>query len=437
MPAHRTAIFWFRRDLRLHDNAGLYEALKQFDAVVPVFVFDTDILEKLPRYDRRVDFIAQAVSHLDTQLRELGSALHIEVGSPVSILPALASRYGAAAVFANTDYEPEALARDAHIERQLVQQGISLQRFKDQVIFEKSEVVKDDGTPYTVFTPYSRKWKAHCNAFFLKPYPTVQYAQCLAGRDKLQLTTVKPDVAVLGFKPTDMVFTPPSVSRTCLSDYGAQRDFPAADATSRLGVHLRFGTGSIRALAQQAAGLSDVFLNELIWRDFFQMLIWHFPKTVEHAFKPAYDAIVWRNNAADFERWKQGQTGYPLVDAGMRELQATGFMHNRVRMVVASFLCKHLLIDWRWGERYFAEHLLDYELAANVGNWQWAAGCGADAAPYFRVFNPSLQAQKFDPESRYIRKWVPEYGSASYPAPMVDHAQARARCLAVYQQAVK
>lgn len=432
-----TAIFWFRRDLRLHDNAGLYEALKRSASVVPVFVFDTTILASLPRYDRRVDFIVQALAQLDQQLRAYGSALHVCVGDPAELLPQLAQQYGAKAVFTNGDYEPAALQRDALVERRLALNGKTLHRFKDQVVFEKSEVVKDDGKPYTVFTPYSRKWKSLLTPFFLKPYPTERYASKLAPLQALQLPTQPIDLAALGFEATDMQYAPPSVSRSCLAQYGELRDFPAVNATSHLGIHLRFGTGSIRALAQQAMQGSEVFLNELIWREFFQMLLWHFPKSVDHAFKPAYDQIVWRNQQAEFQRWCQGQTGYPLVDAGMRELNATGFMHNRVRMVVASFLCKHLLIDWRWGEQYFAKHLLDYEQAANVGNWQWAAGSGADAAPYFRVFNPSLQAKKFDPDGDYVRQWVPEWGTGSYPEPMVDHAQARLRCLEVYQQAVK
>lgn len=431
------AIFWFRRDLRVHDNAGLYEALKRSASVIPVFVFDTTILEQLPRYDRRVDFIVQALEQLDQQLRAHGSALHVCVGDPAEVLPQLVKHYAAQAVFANGDYEPSALQRDALVERRLAEVNLPLHRFKDQVVFEKSEVVKDDGKPYTVFTPYSRKWKSQLNAFFLKAYPTERYAAHLAPLQSLQLPGQPIGLAALGFEATDMQFVVPSVSRSCLAHYGELRNFPAVDATSRLGIHLRFGTGSIRGLVQQAKEGSEVFLNELIWREFFQMLLWHFPKSVDHAFKPAYDQIVWRNNPAEFKRWTEGKTGYPLVDAGMRELNATGFMHNRVRMVVASFLCKHLLIDWRWGEHYFAQHLLDYEQAANVGNWQWAAGSGADAAPYFRVFNPSLQAKKFDPDGHYIRKWVPEFNSSSYPEPMVDHAQARLRCLEVYQQAVK
>ncbi|MDH5856077.1 cryptochrome/photolyase family protein [Lampropedia aestuarii] len=432
-----TAIFWFRRDLRVHDNAGLYEALKRFNCVIPVFVFDTGILAELPRYDRRVDFIAQALEVLDQQLRSHGSALHVGVGEPTKLLPELVQRYGAQAVYTNGDYEPDALQRDAVVERSLASRGVTLHRFKDQVVFEKSEVVKDDASPYTVFTPFSRKWKKQLTPFFLKAYPSERYAANLARVEQLHLPAQRPDLASLGFERTDLQFAPPRIARSLLAQYGAQRDFPAVHGTSRLGIHLRFGTGSIRALAQQAIDGSEVFLNELIWREFFQTLLWHFPKTVTHSFKPAYDNIVWRNNEADFKRWCEGQTGYPLVDAGMRELNATGFMHNRVRMVVASFLCKHLLIDWRWGERYFAKHLLDYELAANVGNWQWAAGSGADAAPYFRVFNPTLQAKKFDPDGAYVRQWVPEFGKGAYPAPMVEHTEARARCLQVYQRAVK
>lgn len=433
------AVFWFRRDLRLHDNAGLYHALRQHRQVQPIFIFDTDILSALPQAgDRRVDFIHQALQHLAAQLQAHGSALRVYVGSATQVFARVLRECQPAAVYTNTDYEPQALQRDLAVEQQLAAHGVVLHRYKDQVVFEKGEVVKDDGAPYTVFTPYSRKWKQRLTPFFLQSYPVERYLQNLVQVGALEEGIAPlPSLQQLGFEATGLVFAPPSVSPRLIRDYAEQRDFPAGEGTSRLGPHLRFGTGSIRALARTALEGSETFLNELIWREFFQMLLWHYPQTVEQAFKPAYDAIAWRNDEAEFERWKSGTTGYPLVDAGMRELNATGFMHNRVRMVVASFLCKHLLIDWRWGEAYFARQLLDYEQAANVGNWQWAAGCGADAAPYFRVFNPALQAQKFDADQVYIRRWVPELGRADYPQPMVEHRAARERCLAAYAKAVK
>ncbi|RMX07887.1 deoxyribodipyrimidine photo-lyase [Corticibacter populi] len=437
-----TAIFWLRRDLRLHDNAGLWHALNEHARVQPVFIFDTDILGALrSRADRRVDFIHQALRQLDAALRRHGSALRVYVGTAEEAFGRILQDFAVSAVYANEDYEPVAVARDARVQRLLAARGVAWHGSKDQVVFAQREVVKDDGQPYTVFTPYSRKWKSRLDASHLQPWPSEQHLANLAPADPADFAAPAggglPELAALGFEPTGLVYAPPSVPAKLLRAYQAERDFPAAAGTSQLGVHLRFGTGSIRALVQTARGLSETFLNELIWREFFQMLLWHYPQTVDKAFKPAYDAIAWRNDVSEFERWKVGTTGYPLVDAGMRELNATGFMHNRVRMVVASFLCKHLLIDWRWGEAYFAAQLLDYDQSANVGNWQWAAGCGADAAPYFRVFNPELQAGKFDRDGRYIRHWVPEWGSSAYPSPMVEHAAARQRCLDAYRKALE
>lgn len=433
---------WLRRDLRLHDHAALYHALRharQHGArVQPLFIFDTDILQALPsRCDRRVDFIQQALCHLDGQLAAQGAGLRVCIGAPLAVFgQLLAEPAQVIAVFTSHDYEPAALARDLSVQRLLAGQGVAWHSVKDQVIFETNEVLKDDGTPYTVFTPYSKKWRSRLSDFYLQPYPSEKYTTHLAARAETGEGGI-PTLADMGFQATGIRFAPPAVSPGLLRRYAEQRDIPGIEGTSRLGIHLRFGTGSVRALARQAQTLSETFLNELIWRDFFQMLLWHYPHSVDQSFKPDYDAIAWRNVPEEFDRWKSGTTGYPLVDAGMRELHATGFMHNRVRMSTASFLCKHLLIDWRWGERYFAEQLLDYDQAANVGNWQWAAGSGADAAPYFRIFNPHLQAQKFDAEQRYIRQWVPEFGTPAYPPPMVEHALARQRCLAVYQQALK
>ena len=458
-----TTIFWFRRDLRLHDNAGLYHALKQHARVQPIFILDTDILGALPHTaDRRVDFIVQALAHLDAQLAQHGARLKVYVGTPAAAFAQVLADFSVDAVYANCDYEPAAIQRDLAVQTQLAARGIALHRFKDQVVFEKSEVTKDDGKPYTVFTPYSKKWKSKLTPFYLQPYPTLRYAANFApapvvddsafaaaseglaarvpgesGAAPVRSGWGVPSLASIGFEKTDCIFQPPTLSASLVRNYAQQRDTPSILGTSRLGIHLRFGTGSVRTLVQQAQGLSETFLNELIWREFFQMLLWHYPQTVEQAFKPAYDAVVWRNDAEDFARWKAGKTGYPLVDAGMRELAQTGFMHNRVRMLVASFLCKHLLIDWRWGEAHFASLLLDYEQAANVGNWQWAAGCGADAAPYFRIFNPDLQAKKFDAKGLYLHQWLPEFGTEKYPSPMIEHAFARQRCLDVYKTALK
>lgn len=418
-------LFWFRRDLRLADNAGLYHALRENKQVLGIFIFDTVILSQLEdKMDRRVDFIHQSLLHLKSELEKLGSSLLILHGNPVSIFKKNTPKV----VYANHDYEPYAIQRDTQVKEVLELRGSSLRTFKDQVIFEKDEVVKDDGTPYTIFTPYSRKWKARLNPFYQKSYPVEKYLDHLKAMKPLPL----PALADIGFEATGAQFPERKIRRAVIERYHEQRNFPAVEGTTRLSVHLRFGTVSIRKLVQ-VAKKNEAWLNELIWRDFYQMILWHFPH-VEKAFKPAYDKIAWRHDELDFERWCKGNTGYPIVDAGMRELNATGFMHNRVRMVVASFLTKHLLIDWRWGEAYFAEKLLDFDLAANNGGWQWAAGSGCDAAPYFRVFNPEIQTEKFDPDREYIKKWVPEVGTESYAAPMVEHAFARERALRVYKE---
>ncbi len=427
-------IFWFRRDLRLHDNAGLYHALKGNKPVVPVFIFDTNILNELEdRKDRRVEFIHLALQEMQQELIRLGFTLDVRYGEPSAIYQQLANEYKIEAVYSNHDYEPYAKERDAAIQAFLKQEGISFITFKDQVIFEKEEVLKDDGKPYTVFTPYSRRWKATLKPFHLKSYPTEKYFSNFFKQPARQIISL----AKMGFEDTGISFPPKSWKAEIIKRYKEQRDIPAIAGTSRLSVHLRFGTISIRELAREAGALNESFLNELIWRDFYHMILWHFPRVVGQAFKPEYDRIKWRNNPKEFEAWCKGQTGYPIVDAGMRELNETGFMHNRVRMIVASFLTKHLLIDWRWGEAYFAKKLLDFDLAANNGGWQWAAGSGCDAAPYFRVFNPYLQTQKFDPDLKYIRKWVPEFEELTYPRPIVEHEVARKRCLETYAVALK
>jgi deoxyribodipyrimidine photo-lyase len=425
-------IFWFRRDLRLTDNAGLYHALKDRNPVLPVFIFDRNILDKLTdKADKRVAFIHAALLEMQTILAGMGSTLEVFYDTPAEAFEKLTSAYQIEKVFINHDYEPYAKERDAAIAALLQLKGASLHTFKDQVILEKAEVLKDDGKPYTVFTPYSRKWKAVLNAFHLKAYPTEKYFSNFLQQEAKDILALP----AMGFTSTTKSFPAKALKKELLVKYQQQRNFPAIAGTSRLGVHLRFGTISIRKLAQHCSGLSETFLNELIWRDFYHMILWHFPQVgYGKAFKPAYDFIEWRNDEADFFTWCKGQTGYPIVDAGMRELNETGFMHNRVRMIVASFLTKHLLLDWRWGEAYFAEKLLDFDLAANNGGWQWAAGSGCDAAPYFRIFNPYLQTQKFDPQLAYINKWVPELNELDYPRPIVDHEFARKRCLEVYKK---
>lgn len=442
--SQQIAIFWFRRDLRLEDNAGLWHALKSGYPVLPLFIFDTNILDDLPgRRDARVEFILHAVHGLRLSLQGLGSSLVVSHGSPPAVWRKILEKYPVAAVFTNRDYEPYAIQRDASVMALLAEKGIPLYSFKDHVIFEKDEVLKEDGHPYTVFTPYSRKWKTKLNSriepagttagsFYLRAYPNHRYVD----RFYKMAPQPVPSLGDLGFEPAGISFPSPVVSRGLIRNYDKTRDFPATGGTSRLGVHFRFGTISIREKARHASILNETYLNELIWRDFYSQILAHFPKVVEQPFKPQYARVPWRNAPEEFQRWCAGQTGYPIVDAGMRELQATGFMHNRARMITASFLTKHLLIDWRHGEAYFAQKLLDYDLASNNGGWQWAAGCGTDAAPYFRIFNPAEQAKKFDPELRYIRQWVPEIDTPAYPKPLVEHAFARQRCLDAFKKAL-
>ncbi len=433
MKAQGLTIFWFRRDLRLADNAGLYYALCSGKPVLPIFIFDTDILADLQnKSDKRVAFIRDALIIIQKKLKELNSSLYVLHGKPLDCFKELSEIFTIESVYTNHDYEPYATARDKNIAEYLKERHIAFQSFKDQVIFEKNEVVKDNKEPYTVYTPYSKKWKEKLNSFYLESYPTEKYFTNFLRLKPRRI----PSLEALGFEKTAYWTVAPRLNKNVLADYKAQRDYPALDSTTHLSVHLRFGTISIRKLVREAKDESPDFINELIWREFFQMILWHFPRVVNSSFKEEYDNIAWRNNENEFALWCSGQTGFPIVDAGMRELNETGYMHNRVRMIVASFLTKDLLIDWRWGEAYFAEKLLDYELAANNGNWQWAAGCGCDAAPYFRVFNPQLQTEKFDKELKYIRKWVPEYDTLQYAQPIVDHAAAKERCMKAYKVAL-
>lgn len=429
------SLFWFRRDLRLHDNAGLYHALKSGKPVLPIFIFDKNILDKLEdEKDKRVQFIHNALSEIQEQLRQLSSTLLVKYGTPEEIFPALLNECEVSAIFTNHDYEPYAQLRDEAVKEYAMTEGVDFHTFKDQAIFEKSEVLSGAGTPYTVFTPYSRKWKEKVSTFYLKSYPTEEYFNNFLKTEQKAI----PTLADMGFQSTATVFPKKEVREYIVKNYAEKRDFPATEGTTRLSVHLRFGTVSIRELARTAQKLSETWLNELIWRDFYFNILHHFPHVGQGlAFRKEYDKIQWRNNETEFQKWCEGKTGYPIVDAGMRELNTTGFMHNRVRMIVASFLTKHLLIDWRWGEAYFAKKLLDFDLSANNGGWQWASGSGCDAAPYFRVFNPKLQTEKFDKQLEYIKKWVPELNSFDYPLPIVDHDFARKRVLEVYQKALK
>ncbi len=428
------AVFWFRRDLRLNDNAGLYHALKSGKPVLPIFIFDKSILSKLTfKDDARVTFIHQTIENLNKELQTLDSSLLVIYDEVEEAFKQLLNDFKISAVYSNHDYEPYAINRDKAISELLSKHQIALKSFKDQVIFEKEEVVKDDGTPYTVYTPYQRKWYQKLKSYYFKAYPNASYFDAFYKANSFSV----PTLSQIGFEKSNLEF--PEISYiNYIKQYPENRDFPAVAGTTHIGLHLRFGTVSIRELARTAYGFEEkTWLNELIWREFYMMVLYHFPHTQNQAFKPAYDAIKWVNNEVHFEAWCKGETGYPLVDAGMRELNTTGYMHNRVRMVVASFLTKDLLIDWRWGERYFASKLLDYELASNVGGWQWSAGCGTDAAPYFRIFNPDSQLKKFDPQFTYIKKWTPEYADFSkYPKPIIDHAYARDRCLKVFKEAL-
>lgn len=434
MSGSKLNIFWFRRDLRLDDNVGFLNALKSDHAVLPIFIFDRDILDKLPEDDARVSFIHETLQSLRQELQDrYGSSIALFYGKPEAVFKQLIADHDIAEVYSNHDYEPYAIGRDKAIASLLESHDINFKTFKDQVIFEKDEVVKSDGSPYVVYTPYMKLWKATFRNSKLEILDTRSYFNNLIKEVNLP----NQELSSMGFKQSSQKIVPYRVTPTLIRDYEATRNFPAQDGTSRLGPHLRFGTVSIRKMVQKAISeKNEIFWQELIWREFFMQILWHFPHTVTNSFKPKYDRIEWRNNEAEFQLWCEGKTGYPLVDAGMRQLNETGFMHNRVRMLVGSFLCKHLLIDWRWGEAYFAEKLHDYELASNVGNWQWVAGSGVDAAPYFRIFNPTTQIDKFDKKMDYINTWVPDLQELTYPQPMVDHKFARERCLRVYKEAV-
>jgi len=428
---NKVSIFWFRRDLRIKDNAGLHYALESGFPVVPIFIFDTDILENLDdKRDRRVDYIHQALENINSELRKYKSRLRTFHGKPFEILMSLSEEFDIQGVFCNRDYEPQAIQRDKELYEYFQDKNVPFKAFKDQVIFDKNEIVKKDGLPYTVYTPFSKKWRESL---------TPQHYKIFDLNLKNLLPSEYSDIISLekiGFIKSDIKFIVPKLDPEIINEYDKYRDFPALQRTTQLGIALRFGTISIRECVAFALKHNQVWLSELIWREFFMQILYHFPKVVHHSFKEKYDAIKWRNDEKEFKIWCEGKTGYPIVDAGMRQLNETGYMHNRVRMIVASFLCKHLLIDWRWGESYFAVKLNDYDLSANNGNWQWAAGCGCDAAPYFRVFNPTTQTEKFDKDLSYIRKWVKEFDTPNYPKPMVEHKFARERVLTEYSRAL-
>ncbi len=430
----KVTVCWFRRDLRLNDHAALHHALKSGFPVLPVFIFDTRILGNLEnKADPRVTFIIHRLKKLNMELSEKGTSFLVLVGPVLEAWKKLTEEYDVREVMANEDYEPYARQRDSDVETYLTAAKIRFRLFRDQVIFNPREVLRDNGNPYTIFTPYKNKWRSLIRVQELRNYAQGRFS----GNWVQEQNHAFPSWRRIGFRESQLNVPEPYVDPIQIRDYASSRDFPAKPGTTRLSVHLRFGTISIRQLVKETFDLSETFINELIWREFYMMILWHFPHVEKQSFKPACDRIRWRNNEAEFGRWCQGLTGYPLVDAGMRELNETGFMHNRLRMITASFLCKHLLIDWRWGEAWFASRLLDFELSSNNGGWQWAAGTGCDAAPWFRIFNPYEQTRKFDPRFEYIRKWVPEFETRDYPRPMVEHAVARERCLRVYRESLQ
>lgn len=428
----KITLFWFRRDLRLEDNTGLYYALQQEENVLPLFIFDKKILDKLDdKSDARVDFIHQQLLSINQGLANNESSILVKYGIPEEVYRELLAKFDIQAVYTNRDYEPYAKERDDAIDKLLKEKDIPFLTFKDQVIFEPGEILNGSGEFYKVFTPFSKVWLDKFKRTHTLLLSDFQWK-------KLFPTNPLPVISLeeMGFTKSNLSIPFMKADEEIIAHYDQTRNFPAQNGTSRLGIHLRFGTISIRKLALVAAKLNDTFLNELIWREFYMMILAYNPQVVDRAFKSQYDHIPWRNNEKEFEAWCEGKTGYPIVDAGMRELNATGYMHNRVRMIVASFLTKHLLIDWKWGEAYFAKKLLDFELASNNGGWQWAAGTGTDAQPYFRIFNPESQTEKFDKELKYIKKWIAEFGTSEYPTPIVDHKFARQRALDTYKKAL-
>jgi deoxyribodipyrimidine photo-lyase len=424
-------IFWFRRDLRTNDNTALSNALLDELPLLPVFIFDTNITDELPTDDSRISFIWERLRDINSELQKSGSSILIKKGEPLKVWKELIASFDINAVFINKDYEPYATGRDNDLESLLSSKGIPLHRFKDQVVLEEKEITKSDNTPYTIFTPYKNKWIQRISDEKL----LINVKEQTPVNNYFKSDFKFPSIEDIGFRTGPFKVRPFDLS--VVKEYEKYRDLPFEDLTSYLSPHLRFGTVSIRKIASVALKENTVFLNELIWREFFMQILFSYPDVVTNNFKSKYDNIQWRNNEDEFEKWCRGETGFPIVDAGMRQLNNTGYMHNRVRMITAGFLCKHLLIDWRWGEAYFAGKLLDYELSSNNGNWQWAAGTGCDAAPYFRIFNPHSQQKRFDPDEEYIREWVKDYGKPSYVKPIVEHEFARKRAIAVYKSGLK
>ena len=427
---NEVSVFWFRRDLRIADNVGLWHALTSGLPVIPIFIFDDEILDGLPKNDARVTFIYSCLRDIHLQLKKNGSSLLIKKGNVDEVWKELISKFNIKKVFFNRDYEPYAIERDRNIVEKLSSKNIATSTFKDQVIFEKNDILKADGKPYTVYTPYKNKW---LNLLESTNYKALGHQED-ALKNFYKYEIIFPTLEAIGFVKSKQKVSPYNL--TNITTYDSNRDYPGINGTSNQSPHLRFGTVSSRKLVALALTTNAVFLSELIWREFFMQILFHFPQVVTHNFKRKYDHIVWRDDASDFAKWCRGNTGYPLVDAGMRQLNETGYMHNRVRMVVAGFLCKHLLINWKFGEAYFAEKLLDYELSSNNGTWQWAAGTGCDAAPYFRIFNPSAQLKKYDGNFNYVSKWVPNFQELTYPNPIIPHKEARERCLNVYRKAL-
>ena len=425
-------IFWFRRDLRLKDNVGLFHALNENNKVLPIFIYDKNTLDKLNKSDHRLDFIEHSLKKLNDLLKKNDKSISIYYGKPVKVFSELIKKYNVSKVYSNKDYTPYSIKRDKKVEELLKVNNIDFNSFKDHVLFEKFEIVKNDNTPYKVYTPFSRKWLIKMSENKIDFFNSEKYIYKFFN-ERGKFLTLKE----IGFDKSKLNPLVLNLSSDTINNYEKTRNFPSVNGTSKIGIHLRFGTISTREMITKAeASKNKTFLKELVWREFFQQILFHYPHTLNKSFKPKYDRIEWLNNENQFKKWCSGQTGYPLVDAGMRELNQTGFMHNRVRMLVGSFLCKHLLIDWRWGEAYFAEKLYDYETASNVGNWQWVAGCGVDASPYFRIFNPHEQIKKFDKNLIYTKKWVPEFDSNQYVDPIVIHKQARERCLLTYKKAL-
>lgn len=426
----KTTIHWFRRDLRIEDNTALFHALSQNNNVQCIFIFDENIINELPKNDHRISFIYDTLFNINYKLNKYGTSIKIFKGDPVDIFKKIILDNKINSVYFNKDYEPYTIDRDNTIEKLLSKENIEVKRYKDHVIFEEKEIVKDDNKPYTIYTPYSKKWLTKIHETKIIEYNTIPFLNNFKKNKNLniksreELDFIKSDTLVYDFNSTDEI----------ILNYEKTRNYPFIGGTSKVGPYLRFGLISIRSLVLKSIYKDITYLKELIWRDFFSQILFNFPNVINRSFKHKYDNIKWENNEYFLKKWKNGETGYPIVDAGMRELNNTGFMHNRVRMITASFLCKHLLIDWRFGEAYFAEKLFDYELSSNNGNWQWAAGCGCDAAPYFRVFNPYTQQEKFDKEYNYIKKWVPEYNSNKYVNPLVIHKEARIKAIEHYKK---